>query len=238
VTHPTLRPAGSSTPSPDPSGSPSADGSGSPSGTPTPATPVTPTLALAASTPEAKHSSDHRAGLAIGHVTAGTGTVTAITVHWSADGEADGSQPVAVAKDRQQTTYDATVKGLTNGTGYTFTVQVCAGTVCATSDALTFAPYGAPTVAAPQLSVTGTTVTVTARPVARNDNPGTTSCTLSLAGTPADAAAPADQPVAADGGLLTYPGKPLTSYVATENCTTDGVDDDPASSTPVVTGAA
>ncbi|HEY6795773.1 MAG TPA: protein kinase [Kineosporiaceae bacterium] len=231
-THSLSRPSGSALP--DPAPTPSGRSVG-PSPT---ASPGTPTLTTEAGTPQTRHSSDGRATLAIGNVTAGGGTIGRITVRWTADGESSGSQRIPVSDDPARTMYPTTVRGLTNGTEYTFTAEVCATSgICATSVPLTFTPYGAPTVTAPELRVVGAVVTVTVRPVARNANPGTTTCTLTLSGTPADPGAPTDQPVAADGTTLNYVGKASTSYVASETCTTDGIADGTATSAPGVTGS-
>jgi hypothetical protein len=187
---------------------------------------------------EERHSSDRHATLAISNVATKSGDLAGITVRYSGPRLSNGRQDVPLAQDRTTTDYGTTISGLTNGTEYTFTVEVC-NTVgkCATSAPVTFAPYGSPQVVAPVLTSVGQIFTVTTKPVVRNANPGTTTCTVKVTGTPVDAAAPAEQSVDPGGDSFKFTAKAATSYVATQTCTTAGVLDGSVTSPPLSSGA-
>jgi serine/threonine protein kinase len=204
--------------------------------------PAVPTLERVIDPPEAVHSSDGQVVLGIGQVKPNGGALASITVRYGSSSQQvpitrSGPAPASPGP-AEPTGYRTTITGLTNGTAYAFTAEVC-NTLgkCATSTPLNFTPYGAPQVNPPQGTVTGLTVKITWEPVVRNFNPGTTTCTLSVVGTPADPTAP-ERAASPNGGSLRFTGKPNTSYVATQACTTAGVPDEPASSSPIVTGAA
>jgi serine/threonine-protein kinase len=200
-----------------------------PTPSPTPS-PDVPTLSLVPADP----GTPPPAGtitLAIGKVKANTGTISSITVRW-----AGGSQKVPV-QNPAPAGYQTTITGLTAGTAYSFTAQVCNSTgKCATSAALAYTPSGAPTLQPPQGKATGLNITITWAPLVRNGQQGTATCTLTVVGTPADPAAPKTT-VPAEGGSQNFTGKPNTSYRATETCTVTGALDATASSDPIVTGA-
>jgi hypothetical protein len=186
-----------------------------------------PTLARTTPTPAEIHSSDGHVSLTIGQVATTAGTIAGITVRYEG-----GEQKVPVEGTR--TTYETVVEGLRNGTPYAFTVEVCNSLrLCTTSAPVEFTPYGAIEVRKPRASRSGLAVTITWRSVVRNANPGTTKCTSKIVGTPSDAGVPPPGDVSPDGESITYTGKAGTSYVATESCTTAGLDDGSASSTPL-----
>jgi serine/threonine protein kinase, bacterial len=231
VQHP-LQAKGS--PTPGTAGSPSHSPSvGSPSAS---LAPAVPTVTRLVATAQDRYSSDGHATLAIAGVTARAGGIASIKIRYTGQGQPAAVQSVTPSTDPQATSYTATVDGLTNGTAYTFTVEVCGtGGKCSTSQPLVFTPYGAPQVVAPQLAVNGTSVTVSVLPVVTNANPGTTSCSVTVTGTPADPGAPQQQSVSPDGDRVTFTAKPMTRYTATESCTTSGTDDTPATSTEIIT---
>jgi hypothetical protein len=215
--------------------SPSSPSPSSPS--PTVEAPLRPTLDRVVRTAEDKHASDKRATLTIGKVSPVFGTVKRIVVRYAAGG-AVGTKDVT--PNGQATDYEVTVEGLTNGTEYTFTAEVCnSGDKCTTSDPLKFAPYGVPRVVAPKLTLgAAQKITVTVEPVVRRGNPGTTTCTLTVTSTPTDPTAPATQPVKSDGDTVTFTGKPGSAYTAAETCTTSDVVDGTAKSEPLLVPAA
>ena len=215
----------------------------SPSASPGTAAPGTPVVSRVANGPQDAHSSDRTATLSVSGVTAGTGTLTSVTVSYRAPGGTGGRQPVTLGSSAPgagppsgatapaaPSSYQVTITGLVNGTPYAFTAQACNSEGrCTSSAPFVFTPFGAPDVVAPTLVAAGGQVTVTVRPVIRNANTAPTACTLAVAATPADAAAPT-RTVRSDGDSVTFPAQAATTYTATEICTTGGLSDGSATS--------
>lgn len=155
-----------------------------------------------------------QARLSVGGVSAGSGSVTSISIAY------DG-KTVSIPVVAGQSGYQTTVGALTAGKQYSFTATVCNSVgLCTTSDAATYTvPVPPPKVGTVTLTRAAMVVTVTW--TATTAAPAGTTCTVEVVSTPAGSGL-ASRSIGLAAGKTTFTGKAKTSYQATKTCTYSG----------------